>query len=169
MSYSRNSLLTIRNCWKVWNKLCHASPTKQVSSDVWARLKALDLLAPKEEGEKGLNLLKNGRNINIVAARRCFRAPNSRLFGRSNPGNLITISPNVTLNKNSRSHRRTQVIQCHTTSGQAASRSATRCFQVNNNFQKSKICVAHLNLQSIKERSHPLQVRNLMSDNEYGI
>lgn len=36
-------------------------------------------------------------------------------------------------------------------------------------FQKSKVSVAHLNAQSIKNRNHLLQVRNLMTEKEYGI
>ena len=36
-------------------------------------------------------------------------------------------------------------------------------------FQKSKVSVAHLNAQSIKDRNHLVQVRNLMTEKEYGI
>ena len=52
----------------------------------------------------------------------------------------------------------TDVTQCHaivTPSTQA--------------FQKSKVSVAHLNVQSIKDRNRLLQVRNLMAEKEYGI
>ena len=36
-------------------------------------------------------------------------------------------------------------------------------------FQKSKVSVAQLNAQSVKDRNHLLQLRNLMTEKEYGI
>ena len=147
MSYSRNFLLNIRNCWKVWKNSWRGSPVCQISSDVWARLKFLDLLAPRRghRGGRSQSLFKDKRRIDIVNGRRNFNTSNSQFLRRSNPSNLINILPTAIVNNNG--SPATDVTQCH-----AMVTPRTQA------FQKSKVSVAHLNAQSIKDRNHLLQV-----------
>ena len=92
--------LNIRNCWKVWNNLCGGSPVWQISSDVWARSKFLDLLAPRRGHRGGISqsLFKDERRIDIVNGRRSFNTSNFEFFQRSNPSNIINILPAAIMN-----------------------------------------------------------------------
>ena len=71
MAYSRNFLLNIRICWKVWNNLCHCWPVQQIPSEVWARLKFLDLLAPRRghRGGRSQSLFKDKKRIDTINGR----------------------------------------------------------------------------------------------------
>ena len=102
MSYSRNFPLNIRNCRKVWNKSCHGSPVQQISSEVWAQLKALDLLAPRRghRGGRNQSVFKEKRRIDIVNGRRSVNTSNSHFLLRSNSSNLINILPTAIMNNN---------------------------------------------------------------------
>ena len=101
-------------------------------------------------------MFKDKRRIDIVNGRRSFNTSNSQFLRRSNSSNLINTLPTATMNNNG--SPATDVTQCHSV--------VTPRTQA---FQKSKVSVAHLNTQSINNRNHLLQVRNLMTEKEYGI
>jgi len=102
MYYSRHFLLNIPNCWKVWNNSWRGSPVWQISSDVWARLKLLDLLAPRRghRGGRSQSLFKDKRRIDVVNGRRSFNTTVSHSFSEVIQVISLTLLPTANMNNN---------------------------------------------------------------------
>lgn len=144
--YSRNTLISLRN-WHKTLKLStqlYGSVARPVSAEVWQRLAFNNLLAPTR-GQRGGSHLKDHKPIKTV------QLPNrkKKYFTQNVPNrsNLLNIQV------------RTNGIKSvtTTTSGREKSNSG------------SKLRVAHLNVRSLKNRSHIVQVRKLMQEKGYDV
>ena len=123
---------------------------RPLSRQVWLTLKNLNLLAPRR-GQRGRNHLRrpDDRLINLLT--RVERQQNFQEKRRAaNQSNLLNIPVDIFAAKTT-SHG-----TLHSTIH-------------GNNFQKSKVTVAHLNVRSLKTRQQLIQVRNLMVEKKYAI
>ena len=151
LMYTRNFLFSLRNCWKSTSKnLGYGLMHRPLSRQVWLTLKHLNLLAPRR-GQRGRNHLRrpDDRPINVII--RVERQQNFQEKRRgANQSNLLNIPVDIFAAKTT-SHG-----TLHSTIH-------------GNNFLKSKVTVAHLNVRSLKTREHLIQVRNLMDEKKYAI
>ena len=97
MFYSQNALLSIRNCWKAENKSCFSLPTRQISSNVWAHLKSLDLLKPRrgQRGRKNRNQVRHKTRITVIVRNEAKASKYLFCRQRKYVENLIYILPST--------------------------------------------------------------------------
>lgn len=144
--YSRNTLISLRN-WHKTLKLStelHGSTSRPVSEEVWQRLAFYNLLAPTR-GRRGGSHLKDHRPIRTVQL--LNRRKKYSIQNGPNLSNLLNIQA------------RTDEIKSVTTTTNKREKS---------NFG-SKLRVAHLNARSLKNRSHILQMRELVREKDYDV
>ena len=141
---ARNFLFSMRNCWKSTGKnLGHGLMHHPLSRQVWLTLKSLNLLAPRR-GQRGRNHLRrlNDRPINVI-----IRVESQQNFQEkrrgANQSNLLNIPVDIF-------------------SAKTTSHGTLPSTIHGNNYQKSKVTVAHLNVRCLKTREHLIEVRNLM-------
>ena len=142
--YSRNTLLSLRNCWKVSSSAgSYGSVIRPIPEKTWQTLSLYNLLAPRR-GQRGGNHLRGGRSITRICdtAAREFRRPKITSSG-ANYCNLLNIQI-VTSKENTTAAKTTAATQPSTSK-----------------FLKSKLQIAHLNVRSVKERNHLIQLREL--------
>ena len=151
LMYTRNFLFSLRNCWKSTSKnLGYGLMHWPLSRQVWLTLKNLNLLAPGR-GQRGRNHLRrlNDRPINAIISGERQQNVQEKWHG-ANQSNSLNIPVDIFAAKTT-SHG-----TLHSTIH-------------GNNSQKSKVTVAHLNVQLLKKREHLIQVRNLMDEKKYAI
>ena len=141
---TRNFLFSLRNFWKSTSKnLGHGLMHHPLSRRVWLTLKSLNLLAPRR-GQRGRNHLRrlNDRPINVII--RVESQQNLQEKRRSaDQSNLLNIPVDIFSAKKTPHETLPSTIH-------------------GNNYQKSKVTMAHLNEQCLKTREHLIEVRNLM-------
>lgn len=143
-------LFAIRKSWKtLLSSSSYASSNKPLSTEIWNMLRSNGILAPYR-GQRGGNHLRQPRKINTVETsneRDRFIGCKQRTV---NQFNLLNIQVNTSSNKST----------------------GTETMQESNtfhNFQKSKINIAHLNIRSLKNREHLVQLKELVYKNNYDI
>ena len=144
--YSRNTLISLRNWHKTFKFFTqsHGSVVRPLSSEVWQRLGFYSLLAPTR-GQRGGSYLKDHRPIKTVQlsdSRKNFSFQNV-----PNRSNLLNIQV------------RTDGIKSVTATTDERRKSNS----------DSKLSVAHLNVRSLKNRSHIVQMRELMREKKYDV
>ena len=139
LTYSRNALFSLRNWYKPLkvSTQSHGSLVRPLSNAVWQRLTSYNLLAPTR-GQRGGNHLKAHRPIKTVQSH--DRRRNFPIQKGPNHSNLLSIQI------------KTGGITCVTTKTNDRRKSNSG----------SKLSVAHLNLRSLKNRNHLVQIRELM-------
>lgn len=147
--YSRTFLLSLRKFWKVSSSAqSHGSVNRPIQKDTWDKLISLDLLAQRR-GQRGGNHLRNARPISrVYNMARDFKRPNISSTGpvRSNLLNIQFVTsvpdkrPSTTIEPSKSSK-----------------------------FLKSKLHIAHLNIRSVKERNHLIQLRELAGEKNYDV
>ena len=149
--YSRNTLLSLRNCWKASSSAgSYGSVIRPIPEKTWQTLSLYNLLAPRR-GQRGGNHLRGGRSITrIYTAAREFRRPKIASSG-ANYCNLLNIQI-VTSKENTTVAKTTAATQPSTSK-----------------FLKLKLQIAHLNVRSVKERNHLIQLRELMREKNYDV
>lgn len=143
--YSRNFIFSLRNCWKASNLVQgYGSVDRRILENIWQKLKSFNLLTPIR-GQRGGNNLRTTRSIprTYDIAAREFRRPKISSTG-VNHSNLLNI----------------QI--------------AAREFKITvppktSKFLKTKLHVAHLNVRSVKERNHLIQLRELVREKNYDV
>ena len=150
--YSRNILLSLRNCWKASSSAgSYGSVIRPIPEKTWQTLSSYNLLVPRR-GHRGGNHLRNGRSITRICdtAAREFRRPKINSSG-TNYSNLLNIQ--IATSKENTTAAKTKATTQPSTS----------------KFLKSKLQIAHLNLRSVKERNHLIQLRELMREKNYDV
>ena len=90
--YSRNTLLSLRNCWKASSLAgSYGSVIRPIPEKTWQTLSFYNLLVPRR-GHRGGNHLRDGRSITRICdtAAREFRRPKITSSG-ANYSNLLNI------------------------------------------------------------------------------
>ena len=145
--YSRNTLLSLRNCWKASSSAgSYGSVIRPIPEKTWQTLSLYNLLAPRR-GQRGGNHLRGGRSITRICdtAAREFRRPKITSSG-ANYCNLLNI----------------QIVTSKENTTAATQLSTSK-------FLKLKLQIAHLNVRSVKERNHLILLRELMRENNYDV
>ena len=145
--YSRNTLLSLRNCWKASSSAeSYGSVIRPIPEKTWQTLSLYNLLAPRR-GQRGGNHLRVGRSITRICDRaaREFRRPKITSSG-ANYCNLLNI----------------QIVTSKENTTAATQLSTSK-------FLKLKLQIAHLNVRSVKERNHLIQLRELMREKNYDV
>ena len=147
LMYTRNFLFSLQNCWELTSKnLGHGLMHRPLSRQVWLTLKNINLLVPMR-GQRERNHLRrpNDKSINVITrAERQQNVPEKRRS--TNQRNLLNIPVDT-----------------------FAAKTSDRNNKGMNRLQKSKIKMAHLNIRSLKNRNHLIQLRNIAEEENYGI
>ena len=124
---------------------------RPIPEKTWQTLSFYNLLVPRR-GHRGGNHLRNGRSITRICdtAAREFRRPKITSSG-ANYSNLLNIQI-ATLKENTTAANTKATTQPSTSK-----------------FLKSQLQIAHLNVRSVKERNHLIQLRELMCEKNYDV
>lgn len=150
--YSRNLLLSLRNYWKTLNLAqCYGSVIRPVPEDIWKKLSAYNLLA-RTRGQRGGNHLRDGRRMTRICytAAREYKRPRTA-SSRVNYSNLLNIQI-ITSDQNLAVGRTIAKTQLNTSK-----------------FLSSKLQIAHLNVRSVRERNHLIQLREILHEKNYDV
>ena len=160
--YTRNAVLSLRNSLKVINRTSHGSLPRPLSSELWQRLKFYNLLAPAG-GQRGGNHRRRTKKSSGIAITVFESNANCRTRQRGerngvNYSNLL----NIQIDTSSVNSKRAPTVQ---------SLSEQTLSQGNQpkNFQRSKILIAHLNIRSLKNRDHLVQLQTLVSEKGFDV
>ena len=154
--YTRNALVSLRNSLKLMDRLSHGSlrrPLRPLSGELWQRLKFHNLLAPTR-GQRGGN-----RSDMVIAVleshiNRCLKKRAEQ--NGANHSNLL----NIQIDTSNVSDKKTTQALPEQTLGQRNQPES---------FQRSKIKMAHLNIRSLKNRNHLIQLQMLTREKAFDI